>query len=190
MSISRRTALATGAAALVTGAITAPLAMKAAGVKAALASEDPQIGALIRQWREAHARIDDIGTRTRAALDLIPTAIREAQKANGRAGILRRDTLEAYNRHYKTSGARALDEESDTVCDRISDIEAQITQTPATTLHGTLSKARVAWHITAMDRGLDETDPDFDGKCCRLDDPVWIWSILQDLERLTRETRT
>ena len=43
MSISRRTALATGAAAIVTGAATAPLAIKAAGVKAALAG-DPVIG--------------------------------------------------------------------------------------------------------------------------------------------------
>jgi hypothetical protein len=39
MSISRRTALATGAAAITTGAIAAPLALKAANVKAALAGE-------------------------------------------------------------------------------------------------------------------------------------------------------
>ncbi len=39
MSISRRTALATGAAAIVTGAATAPLAMKAASIKAALAGD-------------------------------------------------------------------------------------------------------------------------------------------------------
>ncbi len=44
MSISRRTALATGAAAIVTGAATAPLAFKAAGVKAAL-SGDPVLPA-------------------------------------------------------------------------------------------------------------------------------------------------
>ena len=39
MSISRRTALTTGAAAVVTGLTVAPLAMKAAGVKAALAGD-------------------------------------------------------------------------------------------------------------------------------------------------------
>ncbi len=48
MSISRRTALTTGAAAAVTGLTTAPLAMKAAGVKAALAG-DPVL-ALEREW--------------------------------------------------------------------------------------------------------------------------------------------
>ena len=113
-----------------------------------------------------------------------------ASHANCRAGLLRRDTLDAYNRHYKTSGARALDGQSDRVCDRINDIQAQIIQTPATTLCGTLSKARVAWHITAMDMQLDETDPDLDGQCGGLDDPVIIWSILQDLERLAQEARS
>ena len=51
MSISRRTALATGAAAVITGAATAPLAIKAVGVKAALAGE-PVIG-LSEQLRTA-----------------------------------------------------------------------------------------------------------------------------------------
>ncbi len=41
MSISRRTALASGAAAITTAAITAPLAIKAGGVKAALRGNDP-----------------------------------------------------------------------------------------------------------------------------------------------------
>ncbi len=48
MSISRRTALATGAAAAVTGLTVAPLGMKAAGVQAALAG-DPVL-ALEREW--------------------------------------------------------------------------------------------------------------------------------------------
>ncbi len=48
MSISRRTALATGAAAVITGAATIPLAMKADAVKAALAG-DPVL-ALEREW--------------------------------------------------------------------------------------------------------------------------------------------
>jgi len=39
MQITRRSALATGAAAITTAAITAPLALKAAGVKAALGDE-------------------------------------------------------------------------------------------------------------------------------------------------------
>ena len=65
-----------------------------------------------------------------------------------------------------------------------------IYRTPATTLHGALCKARVAWRVTALDEGLDETDPDLDGVCPRLGDPVFIWSILQDLERLAGEARS
>ncbi len=52
MSISRRTALATGAAAITTAAVTVPLAIKAAGIKAALAG-DPVI-ALVAQVKAAY----------------------------------------------------------------------------------------------------------------------------------------
>ncbi len=53
MQITRRDALATGAAALTTGAITAPLALKAAGVKAA--QPDPLregVQALVNEIRQ------------------------------------------------------------------------------------------------------------------------------------------
>ena len=52
-NISRRTALATGAAAITTGAIAAPLAIKAAGVKEALAG-DTELIALGQQWVEVY----------------------------------------------------------------------------------------------------------------------------------------
>ena len=180
-AISRRNAL-----------VSAGAAMAVAGVPGAvLGDADPQFEALISQLRETYARLADIGVKRRDALGLIPTAIQEANKAYCRAGVpLPTDVTDAYNRHYEASGVKALDEESDKVCDRISDIEAQITQTPAMTLRGVLAKTRVAWHITAMDGGFDETDPDFDGNCCRLDDPVFIWSILRDLERLAEDARS
>ena len=97
---------------------------------------------------------------------------------------------DAYQRHYEASGLAALDDQSGPLLGRISDIEAQIIQTPATTLHGALSKARVAWHVTAAMEGLDETGPDLDGQEGRLDDPVFIWTILQDLECLAGEARS
>ena len=49
MQITRRSALATGAAAIVTGATVAPLAIKATGVKAALAGEEAEVLALFQQ---------------------------------------------------------------------------------------------------------------------------------------------
>ncbi len=56
MKLSRRDALlGATAAAVVTGAITAPLALKAAGVKAALASTDPAIAT--GHWHKAFAQV-------------------------------------------------------------------------------------------------------------------------------------
>ena len=54
MSISRRTALATGAAAITTAAITAPLALKSAGVKVALGGDPLRAGvqALVNEIRQ------------------------------------------------------------------------------------------------------------------------------------------
>ncbi len=154
-----------------------------AGVPGAVqAKSDPQIEALVGQLGAAQGQRDDIHARTRAALGLIPKAIREAYDASPFGPLHCPD----YYREYVASGAEALDERSDQLCDKVADIRAQIIQTPATTLRGTLSKARVAWHVTAASDGLDETDPDF-GNCCPLDDPVFIWSILQDLERLAGE---
>ena len=49
MSISRRNVLATGAAAITTAAITAPLALKAGATKAALAGEEAEVLALFQQ---------------------------------------------------------------------------------------------------------------------------------------------
>ena len=53
MQITRRTALATGAAAITTAAITAPLALKAGATKAALAGEEAEVLALFQQMGDA-----------------------------------------------------------------------------------------------------------------------------------------
>ena len=94
-----------------------------------------------------------------------------------------------YNREYKACGASALDEENDKVCDRMSDTEARIIQTPVRTLSGLLKKVRVGWHIAALDYNFDETGPDL-SEVPRLDDCVLIWAVLQDLERLAGEARS
>ncbi len=59
MQISRRDALATGAAALITAAITAPLAIKANSVKAALGDNHAELEALRLTWRAAERRSFD-----------------------------------------------------------------------------------------------------------------------------------
>ena len=191
MNITRRDALlGATAAAAVTGLTAAPLAFKAASVKAALANGDPEIEALLGQLRTANARYDDLNARRHVALRLIPRAVEEARDAYWCPAAAPQDVQDAYNRHYEASGVSELDEQSGPILDRISDTEARIMQTPATTLRGTLSKARVAWHVTATMESLNETEPNFDGQQGRLDDPVFIWAILQDLERLAGEARS
>ncbi len=68
MSISRRDALlGATAAAVVTGAITVPLAIKAAGVKAALAGDpavaqaDEPVLALEQEWLAIHKELQERG---------------------------------------------------------------------------------------------------------------------------------
>ena len=180
MTISRRGAL-----------MGAGAAVAVAGVPvAALASADPQIEALLAQLRAEEARHDDLHAARCAAWERIPQNIKEALDPYPYRVGAPQEVLDTYHRHYDACGAGALDVQSDAVSDRINGIKAQIFQTPATTLRGTLSKARIAWQITAIDVDVDETDPDFDGQCARLDDPVMIWSILQDLERLAGEVRS
>ena len=142
MQISRRDALATGAAAAVTGLTAAPLAIKTAGVKAALAG-DP-ILPLYAQWRAAETQLADM-------------------------------------------------EATDAEIDRVIDLQVRIIHTPAATLYGLLSKARLAWYITAQDWGnwdIEEAGPDLDAEKGKLDDYRMIWSILQDVERLAGEARS
>ena len=182
MQISRRDALATGAAVAVTGLTVAPLAMKAAGVKAALAGSDPQIEALMGRLQAANALYDDNCARYDAATAHIPDYPREIGVSQA--------TMDTYNRKYEASGGKVLSEQGGAILRRITNIEVQIIQTPAKTLHGALCKARVVWHIMAESEGLDEKDPDLDGQYGRLEDPVFIWSMLQDLERLAGPVRS
>ena len=188
MNITRRDALlGATAAAVVTGAATAPLAMKAAHTKAALVNADPEIEALLGQLRAAEAHHDDLNAARCAAWERIPQNIKEALDAYPSRLEAPQTVIDTYHRHYDACGAGALDVQSDAVSDRINSIKAQIFQAPAMTLRGTLSKAHIAWQITAIDVDVDETDPDFDGQCGGLDDPVMIWSIYRDLERLAGE---
>ena len=78
MSISRRTALATGAAAIVTGAAVAPLAFKAAGVKAALGG-DPVL-ALEREWRARLDYVHNYPDDSDAALDPLYERVNEIER--------------------------------------------------------------------------------------------------------------
>ena len=195
MEISRRNALmGATAAAVVTGVVTAPLALKAASVPAALGSDpiavqaadqDPVIDALFNELRKQRARLDEIRVETEAALRLIPADTQAEYDARPGGPLQFPD----YHREYVACGVGALDKECDTIYGRLADTEARILRTPVRTLGGLLKKARVAWRIAALDYGWDEARPDL-SEVPRLDDCVFIWAALQDLERLAGEARS
>ncbi len=82
LSISRRTALATGAAAVITGAATAPLAMKAAGVKAALAGEPLLV--LEQEWLAIQKESQERSALWLRAHDSLPAWARGGKDQHGR----------------------------------------------------------------------------------------------------------
>ena len=115
-NISRRTALTTGAALVTTGALTAPLALKAASVRAALAGEpavelSQQLRVAWQEWVSAMGAFDnaeDCG---------IPTC--------GRGGP-----------------GCALFQEQERCEARFRELEPRLLDTPATTPGGVLGKLR------------------------------------------------
>ena len=107
--ISRRDALmGATAAAITTGAITAPLAIKAAGVKEALAN-DVHIAALYTEWRAAEATwIKVNAVADNAHMDAIRVS-RESpdQRAAYRAAVERYDVSELKRRADVTATAES-----------------------------------------------------------------------------------
>ncbi len=136
-------------------AVAAAVAMPASGaIGQADAALDP-IFPLCEQWREAVAEADVISARELAADKTTPASV-----------------------------CKALDEAGEAACARVTGIEIQIIETPATTIHGLLAKARMAWHVTAEDDQYEETGPDPNAQYGRLDDSRLVWFLFKDLERL------
>ena len=84
MTISRRRVLTGAGAAAVTGLTAAPLAIKAAGVKAALAGEEAQAIAVFRQLNPVRQNI---------SITMMQTILK-VQRANERNGFTTEDDAE------------------------------------------------------------------------------------------------
>ncbi len=150
MSISRRTALATGAAAIVTGAATAPLAIKAVHVKAALAG-DPVLPAFeayeaarlqanaMSDYRLAiveavEAELPPEPHRNRSYLELSDV---ERQEAADWRGVCNR----------RVTARLGMDEDDfmNIYYDRVMLAYETVADIPATTVAGLLCQARAWW---------------------------------------------
>ncbi len=146
MSISRRTALATGAAAITTGAIAAPLAVKATATKAALVG------------------------------DPVAVLVRKAA---------------AYEEWLNTIGGTVTDDEFNVLCAVHSEMEYEIRDTPSNSIEAIAGKVRIAWANSVIEIEAVRNGPpkEFD-EFYPLDPARFIWSALQDLERLAGEARS
>ena len=69
---------------------------------------------------------------------------------------------------------------------RLSNAEIELVSTRATSYEGVLGKARYAWYLAADTTEEQATGPDPE-LTAPLDSKAFVWSILQDLERLVGE---
>ena len=209
MSISRRTALATGAAAITTAAITAPLAIKAGATKAALAGDpavvlSQQLRAASQAWFDAIDAFDEAGHRVgynwvyydRGSVEVETSngcygwneeEIRQAAE-DGRIAPDKRDAAlaELKQRECEAQEARrelgieSLYQEREHWKARFWDLRAQLLDTPATTPRGVLAKLRGFYH----DEEIAAIDDGLEGL-----PGEYATSIYRDLERLSGEAR-
>ena len=190
MQITRRNALVGAtAAAAVTGLTTAPLAMKAAGVKAALAG-DPDAGLLalsdrldsaLAAWTEARRRFSEIGYEAERTMPL------EQPWLVGRTPAEQARKRAIYDRHMKAHGVLTLGRECAKLEGECGDLSAAVLRTRAQTPAGIIRKlALVPYGIQDSDLGsgwaveYGEPDPA----------AFVVGSIRRDLERLAGEARS
>ena len=83
------------------------------------------------------------------------------------------------------------DDRLDALCEPLDEMLNLIWLTPATSVQGIASKVRVAWIQTVPAISTERTGPpdEFD-QIGRLASERFIWSALQDLERLAGEARS
>ena len=164
MQISRRDALmGATAAAVVTGATVAPLAVQSAGVKAALAA-DPAVD-LSRQLRAVCKAWWDAGNAFEEAAHSAGYNIFMAERLRRELGI---ESLYQEREHWKA---------------RFWELQPRLLDTPATTTRGVLAKLRGFYHDDEIAGIMAGEEPD--------DLPGdYAASIYRDLERLTGEARS
>ncbi len=175
MQISRRGALlGATAAAVVTGAATAPLAIKAAGVKAALAgAPDARILVLVEEHDRTLAAQNKAGARWfEAVMERMPPHLRHVELFGHRGRDIPWDAWHAILEICKYPEVQALRVVEDRLKERCHDLEGRLTQTEAMTLEGVCAKFRIAKPLRYR------TDDDLGD------------SAIADVERLAGEPRS
>ena len=175
MSISRRDALkGATAAAVVTGTLTAPLAIKAAGVKAALASaSDARIFVLIEEHDRTFAEMRKAnGCWCEAVWERMPPHLRYVSPFDRASGIPSGELWDAIKEAWDYPEVEARMAAKDRLEERCDELVDRLSQTEATTLEGVRAKMRFA---TRSGQGIDDDI---------------VRSATADLERLAGEARS
>ena len=123
-----------------------------------------------------------IGAGAAAVVASVPGAV-QASQADPVAVLVRKSR--AYEEWLHTISGTMSDEEFDVLVEVGSQMEIRIWNTPATSFEGIAGKVRLAWNYSDIyyDVIRDGPHEEFD-KICPLDSVRFIWSALQDLERL------
>jgi len=183
MSISRRTALlATGAAAITTGVVTAPLASNAAGAKAALAG-DTVLLARIEQFHDVYGELQDAWGKDRAhraAVLAMPDCPKPPGFPTGGDYSARETFMEAHDAYRGWDQCNRLNEQTGALAKTIFG-------TPARTAKGALEKLKIAY--IAVGNGAGRGGGDSDLETFQDLKAPWMETVIADFERLAGEAR-
>ncbi len=174
MSISRRTALATGAAAITTAAVTVPLALKATATKAALGG-DAVLLARVAQFHDVYGEWQDVWAKQkahRAAVEAMPDCPPISPWYKGEPHFA---FLEAHDAHRYYDQASRL-------ADQTGALAKAIFETPAQTAEGALEKLKIAY--MAVGDGEEPATGDSDLNALYDWDTPWMATVITDFERL------
>ena len=146
MKLTRRSALIGAGAAVATGAVTAPLAIKAAGVKAALAgAPDAQILALAEEHDRTFAEWKKAGVRwSHAVRERLPPHLRDVSPFDTPDGLPSDLVWKAILKASNYPEVEVLRTKEHRLEERCHDLEGRLSQTKATTLQGVCAKFRAA----------------------------------------------
>ncbi len=180
MSISRRTALATGAAAITTAAVTAPLALKATATKAALAGEEAQASdtvllARIERFHDVYGEWQDVWEKQqvhRAEIEARPDCPARDPATRSRA----------HEAFLEANDAFRYCDQSERLGNQAGALTNAIFETPAQTARGVLEKVRILY--IARGKYNEDGDDDLEGYQDDENSP-WFGHVIADLERLS-----
>ena len=193
MSISRRDALATGAAAIVTGATVAPLALKAAGAKAALAG-DPVLPAY-EAFETARLKYIAISDHVYTVVEAVEAELPPEPHFGRRwldLSVAERDEGAAWRRlcNQRVSARLGMGEDDflDVYMDRMNLAYFALADIQATTVAGLLCQVRAWWnvHETVRDTEVPKPDPEESA----YEPKVIVRRLYHDIARLVGEARS